>query len=139
MYSYIRNQVTNHCPHCKLANFTISKSVDLMYTFPDDAPFYVIHMDIYSPGKNIAYDEIKSQYLLVIMDNMTGYTVAEPLSKLNAQTITMAYLKLMCTILGTSRMIVVDADSKLFWNFSLKYVNSSKYLYMHFHEKIIKQ
>jgi hypothetical protein len=49
MYSYIK-RMCNACPNCALANPTKSKSSELVYNFPIEAPFLVLFVDAYSAG-----------------------------------------------------------------------------------------
>jgi hypothetical protein len=44
MYSYIK-QMCAACPGCTLANTTKSKSSELVYNFPIEAPFLVLFVD----------------------------------------------------------------------------------------------
>ncbi len=50
MYKYIK-QMCRACPGCNLANPTNSKSTELVYNFPIEAPMMVLHIDGYSAGK----------------------------------------------------------------------------------------
>ena len=50
MYKYIK-QMCRACPGCNLANPTNSKSTELVYNFPIEAPMMVLHIDGYFAGK----------------------------------------------------------------------------------------
>jgi hypothetical protein len=49
--AYVK-RMCNACPSCALSNPTRGKSSELVYGFPIEAPFLVMHFDAYSAGKN---------------------------------------------------------------------------------------
>ena len=114
MYSYICKQVKN-CPHCKLANFTINSSSELLNTYPDDAPFHVIHIDTYYPGNIQSFSGHSAIFLA--MDHMTGAILGIPLQQLNSRSFALALLQLCTSGMGFPHLIVVDADSKFLSTF----------------------
>ncbi len=44
------------CPGCALANPTRSKSSELIYNFPIEAPFLVMHFDAYAAGHHASFE-----------------------------------------------------------------------------------
>jgi hypothetical protein len=49
MYKYIEHLIT-HCAGCNLSKSKIRKSSALVYSFPIDQPWIVLHADVYSVG-----------------------------------------------------------------------------------------
>jgi hypothetical protein len=70
MYSYIKRMCAA-CPGCTLANSTKSKSSELVYNFPIEAPFLVLFVDAYSAGKHSSFNVFKTY--LVACCGMTGF------------------------------------------------------------------
>ena len=83
MYSYIK-QICKACPGCALANPTLSKSSELVYNHPVEAPFLVMHFDAYATGKHADFEGSK-RYLLGCC-GMTGFACMEPISHATATT-----------------------------------------------------
>jgi len=61
------------CPGCALANPTLSKSSELVYNFPIEAPFLVMHFDAYAAGKHAGFEG--SECYLLGSCGMTGLLV----------------------------------------------------------------
>jgi hypothetical protein len=55
MYAYVK-QMCNVCPGCALSNPTRGKPSELVYGFPIEAPFLVMHFDAYSAGKHSGFE-----------------------------------------------------------------------------------
>jgi hypothetical protein len=67
MYSYVK-QMCSACPGCALLNPTKAKSSKLVYNFPIEAPFMVLHVDVYMEGARILVSEDpKPTSLLVVV------------------------------------------------------------------------
>jgi len=65
MYAYIK-RMCQACPGCALANPTISKSSELVYYFPVEAPFLVMHFDAYAAGKHACLFVLNAISLAVV-------------------------------------------------------------------------
>ena len=55
MYAYVK-RMCQACPGCALANPTLSKSSELVYNFPVEAPFVVMRFDAYAAGKHAGFE-----------------------------------------------------------------------------------
>jgi hypothetical protein len=110
MYRYI-DHLCQHCVGCKLSKSRVRKSSSLIYSFPMDEPFKIIHADVYSVGVDQAFDGEKC-YMNVLC-GMTGYAISEPLSpgQINAAGFAKALMKILLAN-GLSHTIVIDKDSK---------------------------
>ena len=80
-----------------------------MYSFPIDAPFRTIHIDIYTVGKTESFDG--NVALFIVVDHMTSFAVIEPVKETNSKTFAKALMKILLTH-GLCHTIIIDADSK---------------------------
>lgn len=102
-------KLVKSCPGCALSNLTNSRSSELVYGFPVDAPMRVLHVDIYAVGTEFNFDG--NRYYLVAACGMTAFSVAEPTAEQNAEVFASALMKIWLRH-GFSHTIVVDKDSK---------------------------
>ena len=110
MYSYIK-RMCNACPGCALANPTKSKSSELVYNFPIEAPFLVLFIDAYSAGKHSSFDG--SEVYLVACCGMTGFASMEPIQHANSKNFASGIMKIQLRY-GFCHTVVLDKDSKFF-------------------------
>ena len=97
------------CPGCNLANLSLRRSADLVYSFPIEAPMLVLHVDIYTVGVEQNFEG--TQYYLIASCGMTGFSVCEDTPKQSAESFAAALMKIWLRF-GFSHTIVVDKDSK---------------------------
>ena len=114
MVKYIQ-QMIKRCPGCKMANSTINSKQNYIYSFPIDAPFRTIHIDIYTLGKTASFDGDTA--LFIVLDHMTSFAVVEPVKELNSKTFSKALMRVLLTH-GICHTVIVDADSKFKATFS---------------------
>ena len=110
MYSYI-TKMCRACPGCALANPTHSKSSELIYNFPVEAPFSVMHFDAYSAGKHSGFEG--AECYLIGCCGMTSFACMEPISHASATTFASAIMKILLRY-GLCFTAVLDKDSKFF-------------------------
>ena len=110
MYSYIK-RMCDACPGCALSNPTKSKSSELVYNFPIEAPFLVLFVDAYSAGKHASFDG--SEVYLIACCGMTGFASMEPIQHANSKNFASAIMKIQLRY-GFCHTIVLDKDSKFF-------------------------
>jgi len=82
----------NACPGCALANPTKSKTSELVYNFPIEAPFLVLFIDAYSTGKHSSFDG--SEVYLVACCGMTGFASMEPIQHANSKNVASGIMKI---------------------------------------------
>jgi hypothetical protein len=107
MYSYIKH-MCNACPGCGLANPTKSKSSELVYQFPIEAPFLVLFVDAYSAGKHSSFDGF--EVYLVACCGMTGFATMEPIQHANSKNFASAIMPIQLCY-GFCHSIVLDKNS----------------------------
>jgi hypothetical protein len=110
MYSYIK-RMCQACPGCALANPSKSKSSELVYSFPIEAPFLVLHVDAYSASVHMGFKG--SNVYLVACCGMCTFGALEPISGANATSFASAIMKIQLRF-GFCHTIVLDKDSKFF-------------------------
>ena len=110
MYKYVHHMI-NTCAGCKLAHSKLRKASSIVYNFPIDEPFKVIHADEYSVGSDTSFDGVKT-YMNVLC-GMTGFAVSEPImqNNVNAKGFAKAMMKILLNH-GICHTIVIDKDSK---------------------------
>ena len=92
-----------------MANATTNRKNVHLYSFPIDAPFRTVHVDIYTMGKTESFDGYKA--LFILLDHMTSFAVVEPLSQLNSDSFSKAMVKIILQH-GLCHTVILDADSK---------------------------
>jgi hypothetical protein len=110
MYAYIK-RMCNACPGCALSNPTRGKSSELVYGFPIEAPFLVMHFDAYSAGKHSGFEG--SEVYLIGCCGMCGFACMEPVANPSATTFASAIMKIQLRY-GFCHTSVLDKDSKFF-------------------------
>jgi hypothetical protein len=110
MSAYVK-RMCNACPGCALSNPNHGKSSELVYGFPIEAPFLVMHFDTYSAGKHSGFEG--SKVYLIGCCGMCGFTCMEPVANPSATTFASAIMKIQLRY-GFCHTLVLDKDSKFF-------------------------
>ena len=110
MYSYIKRMCAA-CPGCTLSNATKSKSSELIYNFPTEAPFMVLHVDAYMAGSHTGFEG--SEVYLVACCGMCTFGALEPVAGANSTTFASAIMKIQLRY-GFCHTVVLDKDTKFF-------------------------
>jgi hypothetical protein len=92
MYKYI-NCMCRACPGCNLANPTNSKSAELIYHFPIEAPMMVLHIDGYSAEKQVGFEGSKTY--IIACCGMCTFAAMEPVTNPSANTFASAIMKII--------------------------------------------
>jgi hypothetical protein len=127
MYLYI-SWMCQSCPGCTLTNPNWSKSWELIYSFPVEAPFLVLHINGYQAGAASGF-EGPSHYLIPCC-GMCTFGAIEPVANANATTYVTAIMKIILQY-GFCHTCVLDKDSKFLgyagkhWTFCKLIVTSS--------------
>jgi hypothetical protein len=110
MYKYISGMCSS-CPGCTLSNPTRGKSRELIYTFPIEAPFMVLHIDGYQAGAESGFEG--SFHYLIAACGMCTFAAMEPIQNASATTYASAIMKIILRY-GFCHTVVLDKDSKFF-------------------------
>jgi hypothetical protein len=110
MYKYIDMNI-QHCAGCNLTKSRIRKSSSLVYSFPIDQPWMVLHADVYTIGTEQGFSGEKS--FMNVLCGMCTFCAVEGLNvnDMNSQGFSKAIMKI-CLTLGLPHTIVIDKDSK---------------------------
>jgi len=99
----------NACPGCALANPTKSRSTELVYRFPIEAPFLVLFVDAYMAGKVTGFEN--SDCYLIACCGMSTFAIMEPITHPTSTSFASAIMKIQLRF-GFCHTIVLDKDSK---------------------------
>jgi hypothetical protein len=110
MYKYI-DCMCRACPGCNLANPTNSKSAELIYHFPIEAPMMVLHINGYSAGKQVGFEG--SKMYIIACCGMCTFAAMEAVTNPSANTFAPAIMKIILRY-GFCHTVVLDKDSKFF-------------------------
>ena len=105
----ISKKMKSMCAGCRLSNLSICRYRELVYSFPVDEPFKVIHADVFTLGADMSFSGHK--HFMVIVCGLCTFAVQEPLLSCNSTTFSDALMKIMLTH-GLAHTIIVDKDSK---------------------------
>jgi hypothetical protein len=86
-------RMCNACPGCALLNPTCGKSSELVYGFPIEAPFFMMHFDAYLAEKHSGFEG--SEVYLIGCCGMCGFACVEPVSHPSATTFASAIMKIL--------------------------------------------
>jgi hypothetical protein len=90
---------------------TKSKSFELVYNFPIEAPFLVLFVDAHSAEKHSSFD-VFDMYLVACC-GMTGFASMEPVIHANSKNFESAIMQIQLRY-GFCHTIVLDKDSKFY-------------------------
>ena len=110
MYGYIK-QMCLACPGCALSNPSRAKLSELVYNFPVEAPFLVIHFDAYIAGKHAGFEGLN--VYLIGACGMCGFACMEPVINPSTTTFASAIMRILLRY-GFCHTAVLDKDSKFF-------------------------
>ena len=125
MYKYIEKMISM-CAGCYLADCSIRHTRELIYSFPVDEPFKVIHADVYTIGSELGFSGHKN--FMVVICGLCTFACQEPLREMNSTTFADAIMKIMLAN-GLAHTIIVDKDSKFMGVFA----QTIKLLQINFH------
>ncbi len=92
MYAYVKRKCLA-CPGCALLNPTCGKSSKLVYNFPIEAPFLVMHFDAYAAGKHSGFEG--SDVYLNGCCGMCSFACMKPVTNQSATTFASAIMKIL--------------------------------------------
>jgi hypothetical protein len=110
MYAYIKRMCAA-CPGCALSNPTRGKSSKLVYNFPVEAPFLVMHFDAYVAGKHVGFEG--SNAYLIECCGMCSFAYMEPVSKPSSTTFASAIMRILLHN-SFCHTALLDKDCKFF-------------------------
>ncbi len=110
MYAYVK-RMYQACPGCTPSNPSRSKSSELVYNFPIEAPFLVMHFDAYAAGKHAGFEG--SDAYLIGCYGMCSFACMESIPKPLSTTFASAIMRILLRY-GFCHTAVLNKDSKFF-------------------------
>ena len=108
MREHIKSWV-KQCAECVAANAWRSRRSELYFSWPVTLPFYIMHVDLWSPGNT----EIKGKkgYLLNSVCDLTQFTISSITYDVTALHLSQLFMTDVILNFGMCAVIVVDAGS----------------------------
>jgi len=97
------------CPECILSNSKTHRGSELIYSWPVSTPFYIIHVDIWSPGDTTSARGYS--HFLAAMCDLTGFVIIAELTDLSAATLAVVFMQQVLLTIGMCGLVVPDAGS----------------------------
>jgi len=109
MFKYVKTMIAK-CAACVMNNASQRCKSEFVYSFPVDAPFRVIHADVWMPGDTQSFDGPNA--LMIVMDHMSTFVIVEPIiDNLSSTSFAKALSKILLQF-GLAHTCVIDDDSK---------------------------
>jgi hypothetical protein len=110
MYKYVKFMI-QHCAGCNMTKSKLRKSSALLYSFPVDQPWLVVHADVYTIGTEQGFSGEKS--FMNVFCGMCSFCMVEPLLSTDMKSSGFSKaIMIICLTLGLPHTIVIDKDSK---------------------------
>ena len=103
------------CPDCILANSTIRRGSELVYSWPTSSPFAILHVDIWQAGATPNCSG--SSCILGAMCDLTGFTIIVDIDRLDSATLAEAFMKHVLLRIGFCLLIAPDAGTHFMSHF----------------------
>ncbi len=99
------------CPQCIESNVWRNRRQELYFSWPVTSPFYIMHVDLWQPGKLTDQNQ-KSIYLFNCMCDLTQFVISSVIKNPNSVELARIFMDEVLLTFGMCSVIVVDADSK---------------------------
>jgi hypothetical protein len=101
------------CAHCIATSNSIRRHSELMFSWPVSTPFFILHIDLWQPGKT----EEKfsgSTHLLAAMCDLSGFVICHPVKDTTSGSLARIFMEEVLLKVGLCGLVVVDAASVFF-------------------------
>ena len=98
------------CPHCVSYNVWRDRRSELYFSWPVTTPFWIMHIDLWSPGEFINEDG-KKGYLMNAVCDLTQFVVSVPTFDTTASTLSQLFMEHVLLSYGICAVVVVDDGS----------------------------
>jgi hypothetical protein len=99
------------CPECIANNMWRNRRNELFFSWPVTAPFYIMHLDLWQPGR-LLDENNNSIYLFNCMCDLTQFIVSTIVKNPNALELAKLFMEQVLLSYGMCSVVAVDADSK---------------------------
>ena len=98
------------CAHCIATSNSIRRHSELMFSWPVSTPFFILHIDLWQPGKTEERFS-GSTHLLAAMCDLTGFVICHPVKDTTANSLARIFMEEVLLKVGLCGLVVVDAAS----------------------------
>ena len=98
------------CAHCVAQHAWRTRRSELYFSWPVTVPFWIMHVDLWSPGHTQDHSGQKG-YLLNAMCDLTQFVVSIPVTDITAASLAQIYMEQVILTFGISAVVVVDDGS----------------------------
>ena len=99
------------CGHCVAYNIWRNRRQELHFSWPVTIPFYIMHLDIWSPGHVMLHHK-DGGHVLNCMCDLTQFIVSCLLTDTKADALSRIFMEQVVLNFGMVAIVVVDADSR---------------------------
>ena len=99
------------CAHCVATNTAVRRNNELLFSWPISTPFFILHVDLWEPGKTTS-KICGSTRLLAAMCDLTGFVLSQSTNAKTADALAELFMRHFLLKVGLCGLVVVDADSK---------------------------
>lgn len=98
------------CAHCIATSNNIRRHSELMFSWPISVPFFILHVDLWQPGKTVE-KFTGSTHLLTAMCDLTGFVICHQVSDITSEGLARVFMEEVLLKVGMCGLVVVDAAS----------------------------
>ena len=98
------------CAHCQSYNAWRNRRSELYFSWPVTVPFWIMHVDLWSPGATTDNAGRKG-YLLNAMCDISQFVISTPVFDISAANLAKVYMEQVILNFGISAIVVVDDGS----------------------------
>ena len=107
------NEWVKGCTHCVAHNVWHSRKSKLYFSWPFTMPFYIMHVDIWSPV-HLVHNKKDTIQLMNLMCDLTQFFISSVVRNINVEILANTFMEGFALSFGMTSLGIVDADSK-FW------------------------
>lgn len=110
----LRNDVktwVKGCANCVAYNVWRNRKSETHFSWPVTVPFWIMHVDLWSPGDVVTNKEGHKGYLLNSMCDITQFTIATPTFNITAAYLATQFMEHVVLTFGMCAVVVIDDGS----------------------------
>ena len=107
------------CAHCLSYNSWRSRRSELHFTWPVTVPFWIIHVDLWSPGTAVTNKQGDTGYLMNSMCDLTQFVVSTITFDITSHALAKLFMADVILSFGMCAIVVIDDGSTFKGHFTL--------------------
>jgi len=104
------------CAHCNSYNIWETRKSELYFSWPVTSPFYIMHVDLWAPGKMLNKQTGKTMMLMNTMCDLTQFVVSSIIENPTAESLAQLFMEDVVLTFGMVA-VVIDDRSKFLQEF----------------------